>query len=499
MATKYLYGASVQGIQSFIFQTNELKDIVGASELVDSICKEVFDDFAKGGESILRAAGNIKHIFDDKKSCERAVRNFPRKVMNTAPGITISQAVVEYTDDDFGQAVEALEKKLRAQRNRPMRSQTVGLMGTERSRKTGLPATSVKKNEHIDAGTEAKRNFNEVHKLCKTNFGKKDLSDSQLAYNISDITKHNDWIAVVHADGNGLGQVVRKIGKNEESLSDFSDKLDDSTKRAAVLAFEEICRTREIDVNDKKEVIPFRPIVLSGDDHTIICRADLAVEYTAAFIRNFEEQTHENLGDMLMKANVFEEGKVRDRLTACAGIAFIKSSYPFYYGYRLAEALCDYAKKDAKSPYYIYEGKEIAPSCLMFHKVQDSFVTSYSVIAERELRPSKNASFQYGPYYINSKECYWTVNELIETTNKLNDTKEGNALKSNLRQWMSAMHESEKMAAQRIDRTKSLLREPMLSLANKLSEEVMRHGEPTKLYPTYDVLALNSIMHQITK
>ena len=35
---KYLYGASVQGIQQFIFQTNELKDIVGASELVEFIC-----------------------------------------------------------------------------------------------------------------------------------------------------------------------------------------------------------------------------------------------------------------------------------------------------------------------------------------------------------------------------------------------------------------------------------------------------------------------------
>lgn len=41
--TKYLYGASVQGIQQFIFQTNELKDIVGASELVSSSVQ----DFSK--------------------------------------------------------------------------------------------------------------------------------------------------------------------------------------------------------------------------------------------------------------------------------------------------------------------------------------------------------------------------------------------------------------------------------------------------------------------
>lgn len=31
----YLYGAAVQGIQSFIFQTNKLMEIAGASELVE--------------------------------------------------------------------------------------------------------------------------------------------------------------------------------------------------------------------------------------------------------------------------------------------------------------------------------------------------------------------------------------------------------------------------------------------------------------------------------
>lgn len=34
---RYLYGASVQGIQSFIFATNRLREIVGASDLVEEI------------------------------------------------------------------------------------------------------------------------------------------------------------------------------------------------------------------------------------------------------------------------------------------------------------------------------------------------------------------------------------------------------------------------------------------------------------------------------
>lgn len=42
--TKYLYGASVVGIQQFIFQTDKLKDIAGASEIVQQICTRKFSE-----------------------------------------------------------------------------------------------------------------------------------------------------------------------------------------------------------------------------------------------------------------------------------------------------------------------------------------------------------------------------------------------------------------------------------------------------------------------
>ena len=64
---KYLYGASVQGIQSFIFQTNQLDDISGASELVESICTKVFKEmvgegFNEKSNAVIMAAGNVKYV-----------------------------------------------------------------------------------------------------------------------------------------------------------------------------------------------------------------------------------------------------------------------------------------------------------------------------------------------------------------------------------------------------------------------------------------------------
>lgn len=123
MSSKFLYGASVQGIQSFIFQTSKLAEIVGASELVEQICTSFFKEQIGSGNFkeenlILGAAGNIKYIFDNASSCQELVRKFPKAVMEMVPGITISQAVVEYEQGGLNSALQKLEDKLRVQRNK---------------------------------------------------------------------------------------------------------------------------------------------------------------------------------------------------------------------------------------------------------------------------------------------------------------------------------------------------------------------------------------------
>ncbi len=508
MATKYLYGAAVQGIQGFIFQTNELKDIVGASELVEEICTTQFDEFAKDGISILRAAGNIKHIFNDRESCQKAVLRFPQKVMRFAPGITVSQAVVKIPEDkEFKDVVDDLEKALRTQRNKPTASLTVGLMGIKRSNKTGLPAVEIvvdkntqsgrdPKEDFLDASTKAKKSLvnkfekkqgDGVQRLCNKAFGEEYVKGRNIAYNIEDITANNDWISIIHADGNGLGQIVQKIGKSEKLFSDFSNKLDEATRNAAVAAYKS-----EVEPLLKQgRRIPVRPIVLGGDDFTVVCRADFAVEYATAFMTEFEHQTQILLGDMLKREKVFENGA--DKLTACAGIAFIKSSYPFYYGYELAETLCGQAKKDAKE----YD-KVLAPSCLMFHKVQDSFVEEWKAIEERELTPQEGLSFKFGPYYVDEKLTDKPlIKDLINDVQFL-DKEESGAIKSHIRQWMSELHEDEKKAMQKARRVSSLL--------GKGSESQILFDEATKwkdadvkVFPAYDLLSLASVKYLDTK
>ena len=303
--THYLYGASVQGIQGFIFQTNELKDIVGASELVEKICTTAFIEMMNEGLSqnaatfqedsaIVMAAGNIKYIFDNEELCKKVVLGFPKKVMEMAPSITISQAVVKYGLDmpftTFKSAVQELENRLRIQRNKPMRSMTLGSIGILRSRKTGLPAIQYDKDEAIDPATSKKRDNakagnNATLQPCKKIFGK-DIKSDKVAYDINKITDQNNWIAIIHADGNGLGQVVQKVGTNPGLFKKFSVNLDKATTFAAQKAYQRLNLT----VKDK-ERIPIRPVVLNGDDLTMICRADIALDFTSYFLEEFEYAT----------------------------------------------------------------------------------------------------------------------------------------------------------------------------------------------------------------
>lgn len=481
-STSYLYGASIQGIQSFIFQTDRLKDIVGASELVEQACTDVFyNEFfdEKSCKLIVSAAGNVKCIFYDEDMCRRAVLSYPKRVMEKAPGVTISQAVVKMTGDDFSGAFDELERRLHSQRNRRVKPMASGLMVMERYRRTGMPSVGAPDaRDRIDEGCYLKgkaliasaEGAGATGRLYEKLYGRRVPFEKNT--DMASLTGHNDWIAIIHADGNGLGEVVAEIGKDPDRLRQFSLDLD----RATILSAQAACREC---VGDCDELL-VRPVVIGGDDLTVVCRASVAVDFVSSYLRNFENNSR----------NI-----VRHELTACAGIAFIKSSYPFSYGYELAETLCGVAKKDAKREDVKCANGGKAPSCLMFHKVQSSFVEDYSVITDKELTASDGCSFRFGPYYLAEQDDRWTIDKLQCNADILS-LESNNVIKTSVREWMTLMGESRNLALQKENRVKMLDRytDRQKELFVELTTE-----RSAKRFPAYDVLALLTIKNQETK
>lgn len=283
----------------------------------------------------------------------------------------------------------------------------------------------------------------------------------------------NSWLAMVHIDGNGLGKIIEEksgLKDGQEQIKSFSHNLDEATKRAARKAVKQLDDKKDEEGKDRFKRIPILPIVLSGDDFTFVCRASVAVEFVNLYLKEFENET-----------------AVLDGLTACAGIAFMKSSYPYYYAYNLAEELCGEAKKRSNRE----------ASCLMMHKIQDSFVEEYDEIVKRELTPQPGLSFCYGPYYYQKDLGKTTIKALLDDVNALdNDSKEGNAVKSHLRQWMTELHRDPEMAKQKAKRVSSLLGEKYQKMFDRLTQW---KNEEAKVFEVYDLLSLASVTYQDTK
>lgn len=478
----YLYGASIQGIQEFIFQTNKLQEIAGGSELVEQICTNSFRKFEDiEGIPIIRAAGNIKHVFKSDKACRRAVLEFPKQVMIMAPGITVSQAVVMIKDETkLEGALNELEAKLKIQRNIPIRSSSLGLIATKRSQRTGMPATDTINGHNTDSSCQKKINTaREIStKLCEKAFGK---TVKEFPFNIDKIGTEKSWIAIIHIDGNSLGTIIPQIAHGidaAKNLSEFSEKLERATINATRDAYKEV---EQYFKNEK--TTPLRPVILGGDDITIICRADIAIKFTQIILERFESYTNEYLSGFsktIKKRELLENG-----LTACAGIAYIKKSYPFHYGYNLAEELCKEAKKDS----------ERRSSCIMFHKVQDSFVVNYNEIVNRELSINDSPVFKYGPYYLRSNsEENWTIEKLLTFSTRITelaqtDKVSGRGIISGLRNIISDLYNDPEIAKQKMERLIS-----NISNDNTDIKKILHcYKDLTKKNPFYDSLSIISV------
>ena len=451
--TQYLYGASIQGIQSFIFQTNKLKEIIGASEIIENISTNYFTEFLKeqnistGYEKITMAAGNIKFIFDNESDIKKVVKNFPKAVMEKAYGITISQAVVKFEGSLEKTHIDKLEIKLKTARNKvelPLDLSLNIIKNAPRTGKSGVAKDN--DNKVIDKATLQKNKKSNgvllTNKLVENTLDDKFVSDFKY------LSNKKNKIAVIHVDGNGLGRILQQMGKkieengNSEQLktafAKFSTQLDASTIKAAKDAINKV-----FDAENKLN-IKFRPIVLGGDDLTVVCDANKAIEFTEEYLKLFEENTKENLKGLVETYNLDE---FKNGLKAAAGIAYCNEKYPFHYAVDLAEALCGEAKKrsDRKN------------SCLMFHNIQSSFFTSFSDYKDNELTIG-NIEFDFGPYYV--EKGLGVEKPSIDAFKELyKEFKKENSPISSLRNWLSELYSNKEHAQSTLNRINQMAEE----------------------------------------
>lgn len=172
---------------------------------------------------------------------------------------------------------------------------------------------------------------------------------------LEDISPESEkrYIAVVHIDGNGMGNLFKNIEtlpKLRAKSKEVNHKLD-ATMQALIRYLigkiniekgeakiaDEITLKKEGD----KWILPFRPIINAGDDITFVCHGKLGVHLAEKYIGFLNDK---NIGKNEASDSSNNEKHDGIEIPSCGGVAIFHSKYPFSRIYDLSNQLANKAK-----------------------------------------------------------------------------------------------------------------------------------------------------------
>ncbi|MGB9666588.1 MAG: Cas10/Cmr2 second palm domain-containing protein [Candidatus Cryosericum sp.] len=444
----YLVVLETSGNQAYVFATNKLKENVGASELTRRAGTEwVLEAVARqtGRQSLYRddpveqkkvlinpalnphietegamvevveaISGKAILLVKDEKAAKAIVQHVTQKALDEAPGIDVKGAVAGFEWNEPGSVAKGLKKayrryeELRTSMHGP-ESRFLRLPFVAECASSGMPAAGVDKDGvPVSLQTVAKREpAKDVHDAVSRQWAPEGWT---FAYNLDKA----DWMAVVHADGNGLGQVFMNFEnycgspipvdnrKYVDTLRRFSCAVDVCTHKAfkeAVNSIVDIAAKVPQDKMGPRNVLPLRPLVLGGDDMTVACDAQLVMSFVKKYLEQFEVETACDEDTKAVAARMTHGDMANAWLSAGAGIAIVKSHYPFYAAYNLAEELASRAKNVVKEVMRHPNGGIWPCSTVDFHVLHDSSATELDEI-RRKLRVDDGVTLLYGTPYV---------------------------------------------------------------------------------------------------
>ena len=244
--------------------------------------------------------------------------------MEKTYSLNLAIAVIEKTDS-YENDYKAINDRMREIKASMPLNQPVGAMPFMAVDSiTGYPITKSKDREYFCTEAYLKR------KAFPKSEDEK-LFDKMVTEKGSDST-----LAVCHIDGNSMGS---RIKTEMYQVSDYKEAIPKMRKLSQTIStifnnmFEDMTKYMDelsVNINPFADHKFYRKIVAAGDDITFVCNAKLALPAVEYFLKNLGERG---------------EG---DSFSACAGIAYFNSHFPFSDAYQVAEACCESEKKRAK-------------------------------------------------------------------------------------------------------------------------------------------------------
>ena len=430
--------------QPFIFSSPRLREQIGASFEITLLSKWVKDKAEEllntktlpssfwvsdsSGKVIVRFTG---HGDEPKAKAKDLISRVTLRALTDAPGLDVTGVFIPASSDTLeARDLEILDRAFSeySLNRRPASARFPQFPFLERGSESALPASaslgalkfsqeSLQLNifdessplslpsrvKRAFASTSRKQQVDDVQeRLAKQGMELKQepqLDPTKLAAAFQDGEESEDTknmlssVGVVHIDGNGVGAIMRDLGRAFDTV----DACLDSLKDEAYKRRDNPCSIRDdrfqwfvMEVNyrldgvvnqavaeawqtvdniagvNRLKTLPLVPVLVGGDDVTVYTDGRFAIPFAEAYIRHYEELTEKD--ELLKQLAVVAGAETPGPLTASAGVAIVGRNFPFHIAYDLAEGLVSRGKKLGKKK------REVPCSTIDFHVLRDATV-----------------------------------------------------------------------------------------------------------------------------
>lgn len=353
---KLLLIMEVSQKQAYIFKNKELKKNIDASYTIDEITSsgyfnkyfpEYYNEeknlvYSGGGHTILVFDNDVEENDNTGKENQavRFAKKLSKQIFCDYDGLEVFIKIMDYDEKaepskNIQNLMQKLEEK-KAIRRASFRQGTFGMEVLQEKKDAKTRREEKMEGEEITP-------YKLVTQLEKLGGNKDD----------------NNFIAVVHIDGNLMGKKVQKNdevidgilklqgnkltsgekldiyrGEKQKFSKDIDDLFQDAYNDMQNVVKKQIengnlkdLSLEETKENGEKQInFPIRRIIRAGDDICFVSEGKIGIECAVEYMKALWKRS---------------EGEN----SACAGVAIVHQSYPFYKAYEIAESLCSSAKK----------------------------------------------------------------------------------------------------------------------------------------------------------
>lgn len=413
----------VRGIQDYIFRTSKMKDAIGASHIVETLFDNAiqeatgklglnsrldwkntsYDDSGEADCIVLYiGGGNACVIYRSREIAVEASKVMAAYTLENTYSLQLAVAIVDKTDNysnDYARLMaEMIRVKDRMRVSKPLDS--LPIVKTEI--KTGLPVSDLDYRTSQETGRTHVKDVSRESGL-KTKAGDDVRKELELEEKVFDsyVTEKGEssMLAVVHIDGNNMGLRIRELisGKEDynEAVSEMrriSNAINSSYKKVFMdmaETFEDIKTMSKDRLKKDSSKWWIMKIIDAGDDITYVCNAGIALATVEYFCTNISKYG-------------MKDDDSKFRFSACAGVAYFNSHFPFNIAYNVAEGCCDSAKNRAKDNRY--KSGETVGNWIDFQFCRSVHAVSLEKIRRDEYVTVGGENLLRRPYYIYSPD-----------------------------------------------------------------------------------------------